>query len=152
MNFSFVIPGVLAGCARPRAYGGSHDLERLVENGIVGLVSLTETPVDEAEVRRLGMEYLHIPIADFSAPPMSDVRLFVEFVRRVSASKGGPVTVHCGSGYGRTGTMLACYLVSEGRTAEDAIAEVRRLRPGSIETGGQEAAIAEWQRTLAEDA
>lgn len=59
------------------------------------------------------------------------------------------VAVHCALGFGRTGTMLACYLVKErGLAAGDAIAEIRRLRPGSIETYEQEKAVFQfYQRT-----
>lgn len=59
------------------------------------------------------------------------------------------VGVHCALGFGRTGTMLACYLVKERRLAAgDAIAEIRRLRPGSIETFEQEKAVFQfYQRT-----
>lgn len=57
--------------------------------------------------------------------------------------------MHCTLGFGRTGTMLACYLVKErGLCAGDAIAEIRRLRPGSIETYEQEKAVFQfYQRT-----
>lgn len=59
------------------------------------------------------------------------------------------VGVHCALGFGRTGTMLACYLVKErGLAAGDAVAEIRRLRPGSIETYEQEKAVFQfYQRT-----
>ena len=54
-------------------------------------------------------------------------------------------------GCGRTGTMLACYLVSkEGYSAEEAIAEVRRRRKNSIETKTQEKAVIEFERSLKE--
>ncbi len=52
--------------------------------------------------------------------------------------------VHCSSGYGRSGTMAACYLVAEGRSPEEAIREMRRLRPGAIETDEQEAMVRAW--------
>lgn len=77
-----------------------------------------------------------------------------ESVGRVSrstlpSSPSQAVAVHCALGFGRTGTMLACYLVKErGLTAGDAIAEIRRLRPGSIETYEQEKAVFQfYQRT-----
>lgn len=67
----------------------------------------------------------------------------------LSVSTSQAVGVHCALGFGRTGTMLACYLVKErGLAAGDAIAEIRRLRPGSIETYEQEKAVFQfYQRT-----
>ena len=55
--------------------------------------------------------------------------------------------VHCGAGHGRTGTMLACALVSRGRRAVEAIGELRDLDPGYIETPEQEALVyeVEWK-------
>ncbi|NXT20028.1 DUS23 phosphatase, partial [Syrrhaptes paradoxus] len=45
-------------------------------------------------------------------------------------------------GHGRTGTMLACYLAKARKmSGDDAIREIRRLRPGSIETREQEQAV-----------
>ena len=47
---------------------------------------------------------------------------------------------------GRTGTMLACYLVAmEGYNAEDAIIETRRRRAYSIETHCQVKAVFEFE-------
>ena len=143
-NFSFVVEGVLAGLARPCG----DEVAALPELGIKGLVTLTETALTRDAVDRGGLEYLHLPVRDFAAPSMEMVEAFVEFVRRVRTERGGAVAVHCGSGMGRTGTMLACFLVSEGRGAAEAIAEVRRARPGSIETDGQERTVSAWEDRL----
>ncbi|NXM89815.1 DUS23 phosphatase, partial [Oenanthe oenanthe] len=52
-------------------------------------------------------------------------------------------------GHGRTGTLLACYLCQERHLgAADAIREIRRLRPGSIETAGQEQAVISFCQLL----
>ena len=148
LNFSYVIPDILAGCSRPwLADGDQSDLELIRDQGVVGLVSLTESSPDISAVAGAGLKHLHIPIRDFGVPTLAGIAEFVDFVQRVSA--GGGVAVHCGSGYGRTGTMLACYLVAQGQTASDAIREVRRLRPGSIETASQEHIIAEWAKQVA---
>ena len=56
------------------------------------------------------------------------------------------VAVHCAAGKGRTGTVLAAYLVTQGMTAGEAIRKVRELRPGSVETYEQEQMIREWER------
>lgn len=52
-------------------------------------------------------------------------------------------------GCGRTGTMLACYLVAkEGYTAEVAIDETRKRRRNSIETRRQEQSVRDYERNL----
>jgi protein-tyrosine phosphatase len=61
------------------------------------------------------------------------------------------VAVHCGAGLGRTGVVLACYFVSKGLNAPNAIARVRRLRPGSVETEEQADAVAEFARRSNKD-
>ena len=59
------------------------------------------------------------------------------------------IGVHCRMGMGRTGSMLACYLAKcKNLTAEEAIQEIRRLRPGSIETEDQEKVVAEFVKSL----
>lgn len=59
------------------------------------------------------------------------------------------VAVHCMHGHGRTGTMLACYLVKTQKISGiDAIKRIRELRHGSIETHDQEKAVVQfYQRT-----
>ena len=58
------------------------------------------------------------------------------------------MAVHCGAGLGRSGTLIAAYLVSQGAAPDDAMAQVRSARPGSIETLEQEAAVHEFARHL----
>jgi atypical dual specificity phosphatase len=57
------------------------------------------------------------------------------------------VAVHCSAGLGRTGAVLACYFVTKGLTAKNAIARVRRLRPGSVETDEQADAVEGFARS-----
>jgi ADP-ribosyl-[dinitrogen reductase] hydrolase len=46
--------------------------------------------------------------------------------------------MHCYAGLGRTGTIAARLLVEHGMRPDVAIAQVRKIRPGSIETLEQE--------------
>ena len=60
-----------------------------------------------------------------------------------------PVLVHCLAGLGRTGTILACYLIKyEKMSAEDAIQHVREKRHGSIQSFVQEELIFQYAKTL----
>ena len=65
-------------------------------------------------------------------------------------ASGRRVAVHCGGGLGRTGTLLACYLVSAGCAPDEAIRRVRAARPGSIETPEQEQAVRRYAQRLGE--
>ncbi|MDR2392390.1 MAG: dual specificity protein phosphatase family protein [Planctomycetota bacterium] len=152
-NFSFVIPGKLAGCARPGGRAGDirSDLAGLVRQGIAALVTLTEEALDPAAVRDVGLDVLHLPVPDFAPPTLEQIARFVAYVDERNRA-GGAVAVHCGAGCGRTGTMLACYLASRGKTAGDAIMTVRRERPGSVETPEQELRVREFAFLLGREA
>ncbi len=140
-NFSWLEEGRVAGMARPRTGAGAEqDAAFLKGAGVQLLVSLTEALPDQAPFHAAGITSRHIPIKDFTAPSIGQLGEFVSATKEVLA-KGGAVTVHCAAGQGRTGTFLAAWLVANGQTAEAAIARVRVLRPGSIETPAQEAVI-----------
>jgi atypical dual specificity phosphatase len=84
---------------------------------------------------------------DYSTPTHEQIEKIVHFIEK-RLQHNEPVVVHCRAGYGRTGTLLACYLVSRGMSASQAMAEVRRARPGSIEMRDQERAVHEYARRL----
>ena len=149
LNFSFVIPGQVAGMARPGLNSPLvEDLAFLRHQGIRAILSVSETPLEENLVHGNGFSYLHVPIDDFTAPTLEKVEKCVDFIERMVSIEDRPVVVHCGAGCGRTGTILACYWVSGGTSADEAIQMVRSSRPCSIETESQKALIYQYEEHL----
>jgi atypical dual specificity phosphatase len=143
-NFSWVIPNRLAGSARPLHPDA---IEAFSRRGVAAVVSLTEEPLPAELVRRAGLECAHVPVVDFTAPTLAQLEEAIAAIDGFLEQER-PVAVHCAAGMGRTGTILACYLVRQGMSAADAITSVRERRPQSIETPEQEAAVAMYQRHL----
>jgi atypical dual specificity phosphatase len=101
--------------------------------------------LDPEVVSRLGFEYLHSHIS--GAPTIEQLQQVLRYVEEKNA-ESKPVLVHCGEGTGRTGTVLAAYLISHDQAAEEAIRKVREERPGSIQTPEQEKILHEFERFI----
>lgn len=125
----------------------SEDLAYLRSQGIDLLISLTLSGTDPDIAADYGIEVVHIPVKDFTAPTQFQIRTMVAAVDAARAD-GRRVGVHCTGGKGRTGTMIASYFVSMGDDGERAIAHIRELRPGSIETASQEQAVINYYESL----
>jgi len=148
-GFSWVVPGKLAAMPVPgRERPLDQDAAFLEREGIRVLVSLTEEPPNQEVLASRRIDQAHIPVQDFTAPTLEQMIDFVAVVEN-SVAAGNPVGVHCTAGLGRSGTMLAVFLVAEGASADEATTRVRRLRPGSIETPAQEDAIRRFEQHLA---
>jgi atypical dual specificity phosphatase len=141
-GFSWIEKPLLAAMALPES---KEDLEWLRRHGIEVLISLTEDPLRRDWVNDTGILMVHEPIDDMEAPTQELLDRCVSAIVRAHERNMG-VAVHCGAGLGRTGVVIAAYLVHRGQSAREAIAEVRQLRPGSIETEDQAAAVAEFAR------
>lgn len=150
-GFSFV-RDYLAGMPRPGVKVSlDTDLDYMKSQGITVLVSLTEDSAEAADLEERDIELLHLPVVDFHAPTQEQMLKFIARTR-LTAAQGAKVGVHCAAGKGRTGTFLAAWAISEGSSAQAAIAEIRAARPGSIETAAQESALAELEAYYATEA
>ncbi|KAI5615095.1 dual specificity protein phosphatase 23 [Silurus asotus] len=145
-NFSWVDVEKVAGMAWPCR---SAHYRFLLEKGIKHLVCLCESkPPDHESCPDLTLH--HIPMVDFTPPSLSQIQTFISITEY--ANTGQAVAVHCKHGHGRTGTMLACYLVKTRKiSGAEAIKNIRSIRPGSIETPEQERAVLEFQKFFSQN-
>jgi atypical dual specificity phosphatase len=142
-GFSWIDRPRLAAMAQPAS---AEEYQWLREQGIQLILCLTEDPPRRAWINDAGLFSIHIPIEDMMPPTQEQIDQCMAGIDKALAQKLG-VSVHCTAGLGRTGTIVACWLVHhEELTARDAMTRVRRLRPGSIETVEQEDAISEFAR------
>ena len=142
-NFSWLIEGKLAGSAIPTS---KDEVKWMEDEGVKSIVTIREEPLDEDWVKN--MNYLHVHSNDMGVPDFSDLVFSVDFIHsRITNNE--PVMVHCLAGLGRTGTILACYLIKyEKMSAEDAITHVREKRHGSIQSFVQEEMIFQYEKAL----
>ena len=143
-DFTWIIDDRLGATSRPSF---PEDFEELRARGISSLISLTEYPPDSTYLSEFEIGVYRFPIPDMS---IVSVETMDEIIAKIHSeiAFGRKIAVHCGAGLGRTGLVVACYLVSQGESGEEAILHVRHIRPGSIETDEQEQFILDYHQRL----
>ncbi len=136
-GFLWLKKGLLAGTPRPGIIQDlDYDLKALKRVGITTLVSLTTTPVDQADLERFGIKGIWMPIIDMCAPGLEEALAMCRTVDRLMKD-GEAVAYHCRAGLGRTGTMLASQLIFEGVPALEALEKIRRIERGWVQSEAQ---------------
>ncbi|OPX31112.1 MAG: hypothetical protein B1H40_04555 [Candidatus Latescibacteria bacterium 4484_181] len=129
-TFKWIEKGRIAGSAKPVEKA---DIDWLCKQGIRAVVSLERLPIQlSLALKRLGIERLVLPVKDGDVPTPEQVREFLKFTEEQIDQRGKPVLVHCAAGLGRTGLMLALYLVNRGMNAQQAIDRI-----GTLENAAQ---------------
>jgi len=142
-NFSWLINNKLAGSGMPTS---TSELDWLLKQGVRSIITMTEEYLQVSWIK--DVKYLHVPTEDLFAPDLEKIDTTVEFIHKRLQSDE-PVMVHCAAGIGRTGTILACYLVKyQKMSVSDAIEKVRKERPGSIQSESQELAVSLYYKFL----
>jgi protein-tyrosine phosphatase len=91
---------------------------------------------------QFGIEWQHFPIRDFGAPKgMDNWPALAKRLHKV-LDQGGAVLAHCYGGHGRSGMVLLRLMVERGMNAGAALAQLRAIRPGAVETDAQFAWVA----------
>lgn len=100
------------------------------------------------ETRARHIDWLHLPIPDVSAPGSAFESRWAEVGESLRARlrDGFNVLVHCKGGLGRAGTISSRLMIELGVPPDQAVREVRRVRPGAIETAAQLAHVLAQRR------
>ncbi len=123
----------------------SKDIKHLKNEGVSTLVSLTDTSELELykvhDLKKLlklqNINHISSPIPNGMAPTKFQAKTLIKKILKL-LENDMKVVIHCIGGFGRTGTIAACILVTNGMAPTQAIETVRNIRPNSIETKIQE--------------
>ena len=112
-----------------RKFAPAHFVDILRNLGVTDVVRLNDPEYDARSFEEAGLLHHDLLFDDCTEPP---VAIVAAFLRVVDAARGA-VAIHCRAGLGRTGTLIAVYMMrSHGFAAREAMGWLRLLRPGSV--------------------
>ncbi|PRM90496.1 protein phosphatase [Aliarcobacter cryaerophilus] len=122
-----VLPNKLYGMPVPE----EKDLQNLAQAGIKSIVCLLEDNSNIENYNKNGFKNLWLPVADDKAPTFEQVEKLVEFIDEQNKNNN-PVAIHCQGGKGRTGTLIASYLIAKGASFDEAMEKIEANQPNAI--------------------
>ncbi len=152
-KFSWLVDGLLAGSDVPLTFS---QYSWLLKQGIQTIVTVREKPISPKWINRnvttnnstipQKINYFHLKVKNKDVPSVEQLDNMVDYINNQINNENRPVAAHCSGGKGRTGTMLAAYLIKVQRlSAREAIEQIRRVRPGSVESKKQELRLYDYK-------
>ncbi len=91
--------------------------------------------------------YLWLPVQDDHAPAQDQLTFGVNALEEFVAMKK-KVYVHCQNGHGRAPTLVAAYLIKQGKLVDEAIAFIKTRRPSIHLRDIQKLALEDFKKSL----
>jgi atypical dual specificity phosphatase len=97
-------------------------VEELHKLGVRGVVNTCDEYAGPWRTyEQFGIQQLHIPVVDYTAPTSDQIDKAVAFIEKFR-SRGEMIYIHCKAGKGRSTTVLVCYLMkAHNLTAQQAL-------------------------------
>lgn len=94
-----------------------------------------------ADLAAAEVQWLHLPVPDFGAPPAQTAALWPEASRAAHGvlAGGGKVLTHCYGGCGRAGMAAMRLMVESGEDADPALERLRDVRSCAVQSEAQRA-------------
>jgi len=122
----------------------THFEQELLDKGVTADISLEAGRIDNPE----GVDYfVWLPTKDHTPPTMNQLYIGVENIKKF-VDLGIKVYVHCKNGHGRAPTLVAAYLISEGKDVDAAIEAIRAKRSAIHLEDSQIERLREYRKEL----